>query len=332
MPRRSSGPKLWFDKSRDTWTIVDGRSRHRTGCGAADIKRAEAALRDYIQSKHRPAKSEAPLIADVISTYAEEHVKDLVSGYSISYDLEKLTKWWGTKRVTEVSAPLCRAYVQHRAAPVAARRELSFLNAAISHWRVNHSPLMATPKIKLPPKPAPRQDFMTRDQAAKFLWKARRTPHLVRFFLIGWYTGSRRSVITGLKWSMIDFDHGVMKRKERHAARTKKRSPPVRLGVRILAHLSRWRRLDGGKTEYVVHFRGNKIDRPVSSWERIRTDAKLPAYVVPHILRHSRATHLLRAGVNPWEVSNVLGMNLQTLIAVYGHHIPDWQKDSANVR
>lgn len=331
MPRRSSGPKLWFDKSRDTWTIVDGRSRHRTGCGAADIKRAEAALRDYIERKYKPAKSEAPLIADVIATYAEEHVKDLVSGYSISYDLEKLTKWWGAKRIVDVGATTIRAYVAHRAAPVAARRELSFLNAAIQHWRVNHAPMMATPKIKLPPKPEPRQDFMTRGQAAKFLWTARRTPHLARFFLIGWYTGSRRSVITGLKWSMIDLETGIMKRKERHVAKTKKRAPPVRIGHRLLSHLRRWKKMDGNATQ-VVSFRGKAIARPVSSWERIRIAAGLPEYVVPHILRHSRATHLLRAGVNPWEVSNVLGMNLQTLIAVYGHHIPDWQKDSANVR
>lgn len=331
MPRPRTGPRLWFDKQRETWTIVDGRSRHRTGCGASEIKRAEAALRDYIETKHKPVKSEAPLIADVIAAYSEEHIKHAVSGKHIHYDLVKLTKWWGTKRVTEVSATSVRAYVTGRNASASSRRELAFLNAAIQHWRANHAPMMPTPKIKLPPKPAPRQDFMTRDQAAKFLRKARHTPHLARFFLIGWYTGSRRGVITGLKWSMIDLDHGVMKRKDRHAVQTKKRAPPVKLGNRILSHLKRWHRLDGGKGN-VVHFRGSQIHRPVSSWERIRIAAGLPEFVVPHILRHSRATHLLRAGVSPWEVSNALGMNLQTLIAVYGHHIPDWQKDSANAR
>ena len=87
MPRPRTGPRLWFDKGRDTWTIVDGRSRHRTGCGAAEIKRAEAALRDYIESKHKPVASEAPLIADVIAAYSEEHIKHAVSGKHIHYDL-----------------------------------------------------------------------------------------------------------------------------------------------------------------------------------------------------------------------------------------------------
>lgn len=332
MPRRSSGPRLWWDRNREAFTIIDGRSNHRTGFGAAEIRRAEAALREYIEKKHKPTKSETPLLADVLAAYADEHIKHVVSGKHIQYDLRNLAKWWGTKRVTEISASTVRSYVAHRNATACARRELAFLNAAIGHWRANHSPLMSAPKIKLPPKPQPRQDFMTRSEAARFLWKARRTPHLARFFIVGWYTGSRRGVITGLKWSMVNLETGIMQRKERGAVQTKKRSPPVKLGARVLAHLRRWARLDGGNAEYVVHFRGCKIDRPVRSWERVRREAKLPVYVVPHILRHSRATHMLKQGVPIWEAANALGMSVAVLAAVYGHHAPDWQKDAANVR
>lgn len=332
MPRRSSGPKLWWDSQRASYTIVDGRSRHRTGFGAAEIGRAEQALRDYITGKHKPADGPNPILADVIAAYADEHIKHAVSGKHIQYDLRHLAKWWGTKKVSEISAATVRAYVAGRNAGASARRELAFLNAAIQHWKANHAPMMATPKIKLPPKPAPRQDFMTRSEAATFLWHARHTPHLARFFIIGWYTGSRRSVITGLKWSMVNLETGIMQRKERGTVRTKKRSPPVKLGARILAHLSRWQRLDNGKTDYVVHFRGNKIDRPIRSWERARRLAKLPVHVVPHVLRHSRATHMLKQGVPIWEAANALGMSVQVMAQVYGHHAPDWQKDAANVR
>lgn len=173
---------------------------------------------------------------------------------------------------------------------------------------------------------------MTRSEAARFLWAARRTPHLARFFLIGWYTGSRRSVITGLRWPMVNLETGIMQRKERGAVQTKKRSPPVRLGRRLLAHLRRWKRLDGAKVEFVINFRGVRIARPVSSWERVRKAAALPDYVVPHVLRHSRATHMLKQGVPIWEAANALGMSVAVLAAVYGHHAPDWQKDAANVR
>jgi integrase len=331
MPRRSSGARLWWDRKRETWTIIDGRARHRTGCGAKEAGRAEKALRDYITGKHKPAAGPDPLLADVISAYAEEHIKFAVAGKHIQYDLRHLAKWWGVKRVSDISAHTTRAYVAHRSAGASARRELAFLNAAVQHWKANHAPMMATPKIKLPPKPQPRQDFMTRSEAARFLWVARRTPHLARFFLIGWYTGSRRSVITGLKWSMVNLETGIMQRKERGTVQTKKRSPPLRLGNRILGHLRRWHRIDGGKG-HIVHFRGSPIHRPVSSWERIRKAAGLPEYVVPHILRHSRATHSLKQGISPWEVANALGMSVTVLMNHYGHHAPDWQKDAANVR
>lgn len=331
MPRRKSGAKLWWDKSRETWTIIDGRFNRRTGFGAADIKQAERALRDYIESKHKPAEGPDPLLADVLATYAEEHIKHAISGKHILYDIGHLNRWWGTKKVSEISAHTTRAYTAQRNAGASARRELAFLNAAIQHWKANHAPMMPTPKIKLPPKPEPRQDFMTRSEAARFLWHARRTPHLARFFIIGWYTGSRRSVITGLKWSMVNLETGIMQRKERGAIKTKKRSPPVKVGQRLLSHLRRWRRMDPHAVP-IISYRGAAIKRPVSSWERIRKEAGLPDYVTPHVLRHSRATHSLKQGVSPWEVANALGMSVTVLMQHYGHHSPDWQKDAANVR
>jgi integrase len=332
MPRRSSGPRLYWDKSRESWTIIDGRFHRRTGFGAADIKQAEGALRDYIEGKHKPEEGPNPLLADVLAAYADEHIRHVVSGKHILYDIGHLNRWWGTKKVTDISASTIRAYIAHRNAGASARRELAFLNASIQFWKSSHAPMMPTPKIKLPPKPQPRQDFMTRSEAARFLWHARRTPHLARFFLIGWHTGSRRSVITGLKWSMVNLETGIMQRKERNVVQTKKRAPPVKLGARILTHLRRWKRIDAGKAAHIVHFRGVPIDRPVSSWERVRQEAGLPDYVVPHILRHSRATHMLKQGVPLWEAANALGMSVQVMAAVYGHHAPDWQKDAANVR
>lgn len=332
MPRKRNGAKLWFDKDRGTYTIVDGRSRHRTGFGPEEIGRAEKALRDYITGKHKPAISEAPLLADVIAAYAEEHIKDAVSGKHIQYDLRHLAKWWGTKKVTDVSATTCRSYVASRNAGVSARRELSFLNAAINHWKANHAPQMATPKIKLPPKPEPRQDFMTRDEAARFLRIARRTPHLARFFLIGWYTGTRRSAICRLKWNMVDLKTGIMRRRPRGMAETKKRTPPVKVGFRLLAHLKRWHRIDKNPTGPILHYNGKPMKRVEHSWTRARRLAELPSYVTPHVLRHSRATHSLRAGGKPWDVANALGLSVDVLMKVYGHHMPDWQTDVSNLR
>lgn len=333
MPRRSSGPKLWFDKKRGNWTIIDGRKRSRTGCGPDEIKRAEESLRHYIASKHTTRDGPDPVLADVLTVYSEEKLAGKVSEAHILYDIGHLNKWWGAKCVTDINTASCKAYVRHRKGIVSARRELAFLGAAVKHWHAEHGPLKALPVIALPAAPEPRKNWMTREQAAKFLWQARKIPHLARFFIIGWYSGTRRSKILTLRWSMINLKTGIMDRLPPGVAEPKnKKAPPMRMGKRLMAHLKRWKRLDGKGAEWVVHFRGKPIKRPVSSWKKARIDAKLPDYITPHVLRHTRATNMMQQRKDPWEASKALGMSLDMLTKVYGHHHPDWQKDVSETR
>jgi integrase len=43
----------------------------------------------------------------------------------------------------------------------------------------------------------------------------------------------------------------------------------------------------------------------------------------PHVLRHSRATHLLQDGVPIFDVARLLGDTVATVERVYGHHSAD---------
>jgi integrase len=104
------------------------------------------------------------------------------------------------------------------------------------------------------------------------------------------------------------------------------------MGKRLLAHMRRWRRLDGKDAEFVVAYRGKPIRRPIRSWERARKAAKLPAYITPHILRHTRATNLMRQGVDIWESAQALGMSVTVLEKHYAHHRPEWQERAAEVK
>ncbi|MEY9676067.1 integrase [Bradyrhizobium elkanii] len=333
MPRRSAGPKLWFDKTRQTWTIVDGRKRSRTGFGPDETARAEEALGDYIASKHTLRDGPDPILADVLSAYADEKLAGKPSEAHILYDIGHLNKWWGAKCVTEINSASCKAYVRHRKGIVSARRELAFLNAAVTHWHAEHGPLKLQPTVILPPAPEPRSKWMTRDQAARFLWVARKTPHLARFFIIGWYSGTRRAKILSLRWSMVDFRSKIMQRTPPGVVVPKnKQAPPFRMGARLMAHLKRWKRMDGKGAEFVITFNGKPIKRPVSSWKKTRVKAKLPAYITPHVLRHTRATNMMQQRKDPWEAAKALGMSLEMLTKVYGHHHPDWQKDVSETR
>jgi integrase len=309
---------------------------------------------------------------------------------SAFHNIETLNAWWLTKKLSEVTEMNCKAYAKYRARPreiggkvrrgvrpASSRRELAILSAAIGHWHAAHGPLTSVPVVWLPPKPASRDRWLDRSEAALLLagslgfyrefWTdvtARRehfrwrrysdgiNRHLTRFILLGLYTGSRKGVCLSVQWSpnvtsgWVDLVHGVLYRKSHEEEETKKKKPPSRLGRRIQAHLRRWKRMDdaarnkaanaGNKkwaTLYrnVVTWRGKPVNSVRTAWDAAIEFAWLDGKVIRHTLRHTRATWLMQKGVDRWEAAGHIGMSVQMLEEVYGHHHPDWQKEAAEV-
>jgi integrase len=175
--------------------------------------------------------------------------------------------------------------------------------------------------------------------------------HAARFILLGLYTGTRPGAIADVRWfrnkdgGWIDIEAGVMHRRGIGRTETNKRKPPTRLGKRILAHLRRWKRLDDKAREkaaeeaghpvttlvHVVSYDGEPITKIRRAWASAVELAGLGEHVTPHILRHTRATWELQDGIDPYEVAGHVGMSVQTLLRVYGHHHPDFQRKAAEV-
>ncbi len=156
--------------------------------------------------------------------------------------------------------------------------------------------------------------------------------HLRRFILLGIYTGTRSGALLALHWSWIDIQSGVMHRRAPGTTDSAtKRRPPVRLGRKILAHLRRWKRIDGPMATHVIHYEGKPVKSVKRSWATAVKAAGLDDDVTPHCLRRTRATWLMQAGVDMWEAAGHLGMTTRMLEDVYGKHHPDWQKRAADV-
>ncbi len=98
-----------------------------------------------------------------------------------------------------------------------------------------------------------------------------------------------------------------------------------------MAHLRRWKRIDGAAIEYVCHYNGRPVQKLRRSWRQAVAKAGLDGKVTPHSLRHTRATWLMHAGIDLWEAAGSLGMTVEMLSKVYGHHHPDWQKKASEV-
>ena len=269
------------------------------------------------------------MIADVLSVYGNEVAPHRKTARNIAYNIGNLLKWWGTKTVAEISAKSCRAYASVRPSS-AAGADIKILKAAVDYWHSEYGPLNFQPVFWRPKDNPPKERWLTKSEAARLLRAAKPYLHLRRMILLGLYTGSRPGVILALRWDQIDLSSAVMSRLPRGAKPdAKKRAPKVKLGRRILAHLRRWKRLDGDG-EFVCHFEGRQVADPHRSWARVVAAAGLDD-VTRHTLRHTRATWMAQAGVPLFEAAGFLGMTVKTLENTYAHHHPDWQERAANI-
>ena len=270
------------------------------------------------------------MIADVLRIYGEEVAPGMKSARLIAYHISNLLKWWGDKTAAQITMRTCKEFCATRPSQ-AAIADLKILKAGTDYWhRSEYGPLNFIP-IYWKPKPNPPRDrWLTRSEAARLLKAAKPYLHLRRMILLGLYTGSRPGVILNLRWDQISLGSSVMSRVTARSLRDdKKRAPPVRLGRRILAHLKRWKTLDGD-IEFVCHFEGRAVADPHASWRKVIKAAGLPG-VTRHTLRHTRATWMAQAGVPLWEAAGFLGMTVKTLERTYAHHHPDWQERAANI-
>lgn len=275
------------------------------------------------------------MIAEMLAAYGNEVAPEKPSARNIGYHISNLLTWWSDKRVADITVRRCKEYAKTKTAP-AAGADLKVLKASVKHWDAEYGPLDTVPQWWMPQGNPPKERWLTRSEAARLLWAARRYQHMRRMILLGLYTGSRPGVLLGLHWDQIDFESGVMSRtKAGKAQDRRKRAPKVKLGWRILAHLRRWKRLDG-EQRLVCHFTdpwhpgARQVEDPHGAWKKIVTAAKLPG-VTRHTLRHTRATWMMQKGVPIWEAAGFLGMTVKTLERVYGHHSPDHQDAAANI-
>jgi integrase len=320
VPRRAGPPRLVLDKERGTWIIRDGAVRQRTGTSSK--REAANKLAEYIARQFKPKPDPSPLISEVLMAYLDHRPQERLT-------IGNLSHFWATRKVGEINAQTCKEYAKQRP-PVAARRDLETLRAAVNHWDKHVHVIERKPTIVLPERPSSRTRSLTRSDVARLLWAGRRTPHLARFILLGFYTGSRAGAILDLKWGWVDIGRGVLHRREPGTADSKtKRRPPLKLGKRISQHLGRWMAHDAGRSETVIHYNGAKVTKLRRSWATACRRAGVSAS--PHDLRRTRATILMSRGLNPETIAQSLGMSVEILRSDYTQYDPAWQKDIADV-
>ena len=158
----------------------------------------------------------------------------------------------------------------------------------------------------------------------------RTAPHLERFILVGVYTGTRSDALLRLQYmrntqgGWVDTDKGVLYRRASGAAETRKRTPPVPVPPVLLSHLRRWEE-EGAR--WVVEFDGKPVRSLKTAWRTALREAGIE-HCTPHDLRRTCATWMMRKGADRWQAAGYLGMTMDMLESVYGHHHPDHMRSA----
>jgi len=341
------------------WLILDGKNQIVAARGEGSREEAEKALGEYLKGKHRTVRDRDPdevPIAEILKFYLDRRAGELARPDILGYAVSPLAEFWGEAMAGAIKGASCRAYaawrtaqprpqfkdpaIAPRIAAATVRRELGVLAAAIN-FAYREGMLLRQVPVTMPPPAQARERHLSRSEVAALLWGAlgfSRGPdglvtrhrhgaarHLCRFILLGVYTATRHDAILRLRWlpstdsGWVDLDRGLIYRAGSAERPTKKRRPPLPIPGALLPHLRRWRAM-GSASGYVVEFAGKPVLKERAAWNAARRRAGLGEDVVPHILRHTCATMLLRAGVSVWDVAGYLGTSEAVIRTTYGHH------------
>jgi integrase len=132
-------------------------------------------------------------------------------------------------------------------------------------------------------------------------------------------TGCRRGEAAKLRWRHIDGDR-ILLPPEEHKAGKRTRKPKVislpTTGQAIIA-----RQPEGEADDYVFKpTRGDGGPLELTHvWEKIRKEAKLPAKICLHSLRHSTGSHMAMAGAEAAQIMAALGHHQLSTVQRYIH-------------
>lgn len=338
MPRPNTGPKLRTNNKRGGiyyihWT-ERGRSKQQS-TGTRDFEDAQDALAEFLARRSRPDGPRDPsqvTIMDALENYALGRGREIKSKERLVYAIAALEPYFGHLSIADISPELCAAYQRFRGVSDGTiRRELGVLRAAINYEYENNR-ITRTVKVKLPKKPASRDRWLSRKEAANLLRQARkepRAPHLPLYILFGLYTGARKAAILEMRWPQIDIERGLIYLNPKDREQTNKQRPTIPIHRKLRVFLTQ-AKMKASDTGYVI----NRNGKPVKDIKRAFMTACEKAGiadVVPTTLRHTCGTWMVRRGIPLWDVARWLGHSTTKTTELYAHHDPEYLKFAAEV-
>jgi integrase len=304
---------------------VDGR-RHRHRLESPDFASAQ---REAVEVVRRETAPRAPqTIAEIWSAYIDDMAGRPVV-VTMRHNWKALGPHFGAMRPDVDLVPHCRAYTaQRRAAGISdgtVWTELGHLRMVLL-WAERRRIIPRAPAVERPPKPAPRERYLTRPEVQRLVDAA--NGHVRLAILLMLSTAGRIGAVLDLTWDRVDFERRQIRlRADDSVTRKGRATVPINDG--LMAALTTARR--EALSDYVVEWAGGQVGS-IKTGFRAAVKAAGLEDVTPHVIRHTAAVWMAEAGVPMDEIAQYLGHGDARITArVYARFSPTHLRRAAEV-
>lgn len=340
MPKRAAavfkyrGHRLLWRRDTGKWSVhwtgTEGQdgTGHKVTCRhtltAADQDEAEQQLVRFADARaslnHEPA--EQITVNTIASRYYENHAMHLASGEAAYYRTRHIIGHIGHLALAELTIPAQERFVADlRAKGLASgtiARILTDLRAGIMRaWKRQE---IDRPVHVIAVRGGPGRDGVLEIEELGRMWAvAAHEPHYVSMFLLlALGTGARPGTILDLTREQANVERGYIDLNPPGRGRTAKGRPVVPMAPVLRPWVAT---VTAG---HLVQLGGHPLGSIKSAFRRLRAKAGLGPEVVPHVLRHTVATHLHLAGVPVDQIAAFLGHSTgRRTTEKYLHHRPE---------
>lgn len=183
--------------------------------------------------------------------------------------------------------------------------------------------------IKLPKDNNARQRFLSHEEARTLLTAlAKKSKQSAQMAALSLYSGMRLGEIFAVKWSDVDFEHGIITILDSKNGESR----PVFITDPIKAILAALTQGAPGSNIFTtseggaVHFLSNSFGRAVDEIGLNHGITDRRQKVTFHTLRHTYASWAVMAGVPLYQVGKALGHKSTAMTERYSHLAPDSQR------
>lgn len=301
-----------------TWD--EGEVRRRYRLGTDDPKEAARRAPARFAKLTRPKGS---TVQDLWDSYCLDKAgRSVVT--TMKFTWKALAPHFGATEGEAVTVADCRAYTK-------ARREVGIKDGSIhtelGHlrsvlvWSHKNRLISHAPHIERPPKPDPKEGYLTRPEVTALMDKAN-SPHIRLAILLMISTGARSAAALQLTWDRVDFEREMIQLRNPFDRERRKGRATVPINATLLPAMLEARK--GAMSPYVIEWAGGPV---LSIKKGIKTAGgaiKRPD-ASPHMLRHSAAVWLAEDGHSMEEIAQFLGhSNTSMTYRVYARYSPTY--------